>query len=227
MSVDGLNDLKTLETMFHEFFVRETYDWWRKVQPDDVVMDIGTAVGMFTCHALDQGAKRVYGIEPNIKLLETTMKNAMPHIVNNPNPCFFPINCFIGSEEGHASNPFGDVKDDVPLKSFKQIINDYEIDYIDYLKVDCEGGEYDIFSEENYDFLHNNVKHIAMEVHLDVFPEAPDQFIKFRDEFILKYDGKIRYLKQEHKEKTWDDEWIKSTWPIGWGGSWMIYLTKD
>jgi len=62
MSVQGLNDLETLNTMWTEFFVKETYDWWRKVQPGDTVMDIGACVGMFTCRALDLGAKTVYAI---------------------------------------------------------------------------------------------------------------------------------------------------------------------
>lgn len=228
MSVKGLNDIETLVTMHSEFFQKHTYDWWRKVEPGDVVMDIGSAVGMFTCHALDRGASKVYCIEPNMELLETTVINALPHMLNSKINPLSPIHCFIGSDERFTENAFGQVDvSNTPIMTFREIITKYEIKHLDYLKIDCEGGEYNVFLEENYDFLNNNVKHIAMEVHLDVFPEAPDLFIKMREDFIKKYDGKVRFIKPEHKEQTWDNKFIKQSWPIGWGGSWMIYLTKD
>ena len=39
------------------------------------------------------------------------------------------------------------------------------IDFIDFLKVDCEGGEYDIFIEDNASFLRERVNKIALEYH--------------------------------------------------------------
>ena len=34
-----------------------------------------------------------------------------------------------------------------------------------FFKLDCEGGEYDIFTEENIDYLKNNVGYIVGEFH--------------------------------------------------------------
>jgi len=226
MSVQGLNDLETLNTMWTEFFVKETYDWWRKVQPGDTVMDIGACVGMFTCRALDLGAKTVYAIEPNPELLRTTVLNALPHMVNKNQQPLYPINCFIGTSKEHTTHGFGDIKDRIETLSFKTILKEYGIKHIDYLKIDCEGGEYSIFEEENWDFLNKHVKHMAIEWHLDVFPEAPDKFIHIRDNFIANYKGKVRWLKPEHKKKAYDDEWMKSKWPLGWGAGFMMYLTN-
>jgi autotransporter strand-loop-strand O-heptosyltransferase len=51
--------------------------------------------------------------------------------------------------------------------TFKKFIDLYGIHKIDFLKTDCEGGEYDIFTDENYEFIKNNVKKIAGEWHLN------------------------------------------------------------
>ena len=126
MSLKGLDDLHTLRTMIHEFWDNKTYDWWYKVQPGDVVMDLGGAVGMFTCNALDLGAKRVYVVEPNMELLNTVVTNAFPHIVNNPENPVYPINCFIGSGSEYTNNGFGDFDvGETPIMSFKEIIDRY------------------------------------------------------------------------------------------------------
>lgn len=227
MSVNGINDLKTSLTLYDEFFVKNTYDWWYKVQPGDIVMDIGACNGMFTCKALDQGAAKVYAVEPNPILIETIFHNAMPHIVNKKTSPLSVTNAFVG---GNIENGFGDFdKGSVPMLSFKELIKHLEIQYLDYLKVDCEGGEFNMFNEENWDFLSNNVKHIAMEVHLDASPSAPDMFIKMREKLLPKLQQagfQLNFLKPEHKTKMWNDSWIKGKWPIGWGSCWMIYLTK-
>lgn len=44
--------MRSLGTMYHEFFKRMDYDWWYEVQPGDVVVDLGACIGMFTLHAV-------------------------------------------------------------------------------------------------------------------------------------------------------------------------------
>jgi hypothetical protein len=44
-------------------------------------------------------------------------------------------------------------------------INYYNIDKIDFLKVDCEGGELDLFEQIDKTFLSNNISKIAIEYH--------------------------------------------------------------
>ena len=51
--------------------------------------------------------------------------------------------------------------------SFKDFIHENNISKIDFLKVDIEGGEYNIFcDEENFKFIKKNVHKIAMELHM-------------------------------------------------------------
>ena len=51
--------LTDVQTLYHEFFYRKDYQWWRDVEPGDIVVDIGACVGFFVCHALDRNAGRI------------------------------------------------------------------------------------------------------------------------------------------------------------------------
>jgi FkbM family methyltransferase len=44
--------------------------------------------------------------------------------------------------------------------SFKEFIDENNIKHIDFLKIDCEGGEYSVFIPSNIEYL-KNVKKIA------------------------------------------------------------------
>ena len=49
-----------------------------------------------------------------------------------------------------------------PTFTFKEFLDDNNINKIDFLKCDCEGGEYDVFSKSNIEFLKtidNNDQH--------------------------------------------------------------------
>ena len=54
------------------------------------------------------------------------------------------------------------------------------------MKIDCEGGEYNIFNDDNIDFILNNIEFISIEIHLrgDNFRE---KFKNFRDNYLLKF----------------------------------------
>ena len=65
------------------------------------------------------------------------------------------------------------------LRSF---IDDYKIDYIDFLKIDIEGGEYNIFTEENVNFLATKVKTLVCEFHFS--EHTKKNFLYFRDNIL-------------------------------------------
>jgi hypothetical protein len=73
--------------------------------------------------------------------------------------------------------------------TFKKFIDLYGIHKIDFLKTDCEGGEYDIFTDENYEFIKNNVKKIAGEWHLNenYYEGSKKKFRKFRDNYLKNF----------------------------------------
>ena len=224
MSTQNLNCMNTINTLYHEFFIRKDYEWWYEIQPGDIVVDVGANIGMFTCLALDKGAKKVYAIEPNLELLKTTMYNATPQLVDNKENRLTPINCAISSREDLVRYVHGDMSNQkLKIKSFKSILEEYNIDKIDFLKIDCEGGEYDILNAENLDFIKKNVKHIAVEVHLDFHKEGPARYVEFKDNFLSHFDN-IKFLSPRCAELTYKPNRLQDPWPIGWDSCWMIYI---
>jgi hypothetical protein len=63
----------------------------------------------------------------------------------------------------HPSSVIGE--EIVETITINQLISDYDIERIDFLKVDCEGGELDLFRTIDKEYLQNNVGKIAMEYH--------------------------------------------------------------
>lgn len=185
--------MKNVLFMYNEFFKSMDYDWWYKVQPGDVCVDVGACVGMFTAHALDLGASKVYMIEPNKDLMQTALKNCYDYIVDQTEQRIVPIGQAIGSDSSHTERVF--YTDDFKTTSFKDFLARYNIEHIDYLKLDCEGGEYDVLSEENFDFIRKNVKHISLEVHLRATDDGIDKFINFRNKFLVPYinENRVRF----------------------------------
>jgi hypothetical protein len=103
--------------------------------------------------------------------------------------------------------------------TFKKVIKDYNIQKIDFLKSDCEGGEYDIFTSENLLWIKQNVKKIAGEWHLGN-PDFKQKFRIFRDTYLRLFPNfKVRsYNGHNIEERLWTDEFIESFSEI------MIYI---
>jgi hypothetical protein len=94
--------------------------------------------------------------------------------------------------------------------------------------VDCEGGEYDIFTKENLDWIYNNVGHIALEVHRRHSTSGPADFKRFRDDFLKFYQdkGKVQYQHAFLAEAIWDDEAIKQESFDYLPAEFMVYFTN-
>ena len=54
----------------------------------------------------------------------------------------------------------------VNIYSFNDVAKQYDV--IDYLKVDCEGSEYEIFESIPKEFLTNKIRKIALEFHHNI-----------------------------------------------------------
>jgi len=222
LSVEGLS-LNDINTLYHEFFHRKDYEWYRDVEPDDIVVDIGANVGFFTCHALDRGASTIYAIEPAKHHLKTLLRNTSDFHIDTGSTPVIPIHAAIGTSIDHIANVF-DNNPDFPLMSFRHCMTKYDISWIDYLKIDCEGGEYDIFQESNFRFLRENVGHIAVEFHVNNM-YCVEEWIRVRDTMLQKFDtNKIRFLEHEDREKAFDDA---SLWLLDeeWN-SFMLYISN-
>jgi hypothetical protein len=83
-------------------------------------------------------------------------------------------------------------------------IRQYEIDKIDFLKIDIEGMEYEVFNDDNIDWILDNVSKIAGEIHLND-AEQKKKFRKFRDTYLKKIPKeKVKVLAADLVDITWD-----------------------
>lgn len=163
-----------IKELSREIFEDRVYERMFEVQDGDVVVDIGASVGPFTYSILDKKPEIVYCLEPSIFQYKTLIKN----FINKPVVC---INKGISKENGPIRNQyiFGPEGQQEIMYgiTFKTFVEKYEIKNIDFLKLDCEGGEYDVLTLENLDLVKNTVDKISGEFHL----RTDDLKVKFKE----------------------------------------------
>jgi FkbM family methyltransferase len=163
-----------------EIFHNKIYEKLFTVEEGDVVLDVGASVGPFAYSILPKNPKHVICIEPGVKQFHTLVENTQYGNVT----C---LNKSISHADGiiHSNTVYG--SEDTFIESygmsFQTLINQYNLDRIDFLKTDCEGGEYDIFNSENLVWIKQNVKKIVGEWHLSN-PELNQKFREFRDTYL-------------------------------------------
>jgi FkbM family methyltransferase len=216
-------------TIQREIDSENVYSFWRSVQENDIVMDIGSSVGPFVCSIMKNKPKKVYCIEPSGALLETLKKNVNQFVPHEQRDSLVYINKAIIHDLNQKVNIFGG-ENDFEVDTFQKIIEQNSIDKINFLKIDCEGGEYSIFTEENMNFLLNRVDFIAMEVHLN-YPGCREKFKNFRNKFLTQFDNfKVMSCTRQNiswgnsidiKDRIFDDKFIDD-----YTCEFMIYISN-
>lgn len=217
-------------TIDREIIHEGVYRYWRDVKNGDIVMDIGSSVGPFVCSILKNKPSKVYCIEPSKSLIKILEKNCSKYTEEySSNPLIY-INKAVVSNPDDEINIFGD-DSNFDVITFKQIVDDYGIEKINFLKIDCEGGEYNIFNDENINFLLNNVEFIAMEIHLN-YENCREKFKNFRDNYLTRFNNyKVMSCTRQNmswgvsldiKEKIFDDKFIDE-----YTCEFMIYIFNE
>ena len=155
---ENISDESTIALPLYEIFVDEIYKHKLcNITKGDVVVDIGASLGFFGLYAHTQGCKVCYSFEPIKKLytaISKQLKNVPTLKVENK-----AVDNFTGkakiyipkSESIGASiyDPFPkynkpQTEELCDVINFMEMIKEKEIEKIDYLKLDCEGSEYNI-----------------------------------------------------------------------------------
>lgn len=159
-----------------ETFIRKQY---HVPVSDGVVVDIGGYIGDFSLYAVKYlGAKKVIVCEPIIENLEILRQNIINNnysdkiiVVNKAvsrTGGDITLNVKINGDEVHASGyKYSDdntEKRKVPSITVSELFNIYKLDFVDLLKIDCEGEEYNILLNMP-DILFNKINHIVFEFH--------------------------------------------------------------
>jgi FkbM family methyltransferase len=173
---------------FRNYYEAFFDDVWKELElssKDKVVIDIGSGVGTFTAYALEKGCKNIIGIEADDKCYKSTLNTFR----NNKNVSF--INKAVYSESnkelefhylksdnttyaGSLINEWINKEhhDNIITKKIKtisidDIINLYNIQNIDAIKMDIEGGEYEIFDKIS-DHTLSKINRILLEFHMNL-----------------------------------------------------------
>jgi FkbM family methyltransferase len=182
--------------MMREIFSdKETrmYERIFRVDEGDIVVDIGATIGDFTYTILDRKPKHCYVVEPLGIFFETLQKNLYGY------PVSF-VKAAISSEK-NLEIVWDGQNEICRTLTFDEFLKENYIKKIDFLKVDCEGGEYDVFSQKNIEFL-KSIPKIIVEVHLRSKINK-ERFRLFRDN-ILKNFKKFRFHSIDGVDITWD-----------------------
>lgn len=221
-----------VQSLKREIDKEKLYEQYYRIKENDVVVDVGASVGPFVYSILNRNPSKVFCIEPSRDLFISLVNNTTKQSMYTP---IIYINKAISSGLTEVKvfspdnqNIYGGI-DDFDSISFKEMIQQYGIDHIDFLKMDCEGGEYDIFTEENIDFLVNNVENMAIEFHLS-YIGYKEKFIRFRDNFLYKFnDYKIfstickttPTFKSDLSKWVFDDRFMSQ-----YDGDLLVYIHK-
>lgn len=165
--------------MIKEIFIDKCYEKFFQVKENDIVLDIGASIGPFTYSILHNKPKHVYCIEPSESEFKTLVRNTIGHPVTPINKGISDSNSLI------KSNMLFGGESHMESITFQKLMDLYCLDSVDFLKTDCEGGEYYIFTDENFELITHRVKKIVGEWHLNSV-ENKHKFNIFRQQYLTR-----------------------------------------
>ena len=197
-------------TELKEIFIDRVYEYNPKSQ---VVIDVGMSSGNSSVYFSKKGASLVVGVEPNILSYRLALKNFKLNGVNN----IIAYNALLGTsngeknviideESGYVTNQSNESPSSnshlVDVITINDILLQNGISYIDVLKMDCEGCEYDFIDSASNE-LFNRIGIIFLEYHNGVEKilsrKAMDAFeIKSHS---ITFSGKVGILILARKKK--------------------------
>lgn len=162
-----------------EIFFDQPYTRHLRLAAHPVVVDIGGYIGDFTLYALKAlGAARVVVYEPTLENFAVLRRNvelngygdrvtAVRRAVGAPGEITLNVQKFDGDEIHVSAYRYREAAERrrVPSVSLAQLLEAHGLEAVDLLKVDCEGGEYDIFPDAPDEVL-ARVRNLALEVHV-------------------------------------------------------------
>jgi FkbM family methyltransferase len=173
----------------------------------NVFVDIGASCGLTSYFAYQRGAKKIIAFEPSSKESKAFLMNNIP----NSSLYQFAISDEVGfknlntvwSKENNLQDDKYRKKDDslTYCVTLNYLFDQKLLDTVDFLKVDVEGHEYNVFegiSDENL----SKIKNISVEIHGRLTLDNPKLGFLFQQNLIERlqnapyFDGEIYYKRK-------------------------------
>jgi len=170
-----------IEQAINEIYVVNAYEKHFQVEEDDIVVDLGASLGPFTYKILSANPKQCYVVDPLTYHIELLHKNVRKDNVKIIQGAI--------TDKKNIEVSWDGVTENVPTFTFKEFLDKNKIDKIDFLKCDCEGGEYDVFQSSNIKFL-LTIPKIVTEFHMgDDETLNQYRFKWFRDHILPNFNN--------------------------------------
>jgi hypothetical protein len=151
-----------------DFFFHEIFDWKESptgciyemwdcfIDADDIVLDLGANVGFFTYYAA-QKAKRVISIEGGVEAFSCLVENT--HDLENVEY----LNASILGDRSKKPILYSYRNNPINV-GIEDVFRMFDLEKINFLKCDIEGGEYDLLMNMDPEIL-SKIDKIAVETH--------------------------------------------------------------
>jgi len=171
--------------------VKKAYKIPHNTEKFNIAIDIGANVGAFPIVNHDK-FKRIVCIEPSNYSVNECIKNTKRFenvevynlAVSDKDDDIIKLRSCLGANtSGNASTvEHKSWNDDnyelIKTISYKGLFERFGIDKIDYLKIDCEGGEYDFLMNQDL----SNIDYLGIEIHVLL-----NEKLKILENYIKKY----------------------------------------
>jgi FkbM family methyltransferase len=158
-------------------FFYQDYTKFFDVKKGDTVFDIGAHIGSFSLYAAKKAGSSggVYSFEPCKESFDLLSKNKKINNLENLKIFNLAVSnkggikkFFISNSGNQAANSLFEINNAKEVKvsviSFENFLKQNKIKTIDFLKMDCEGGEYDILFNSSKKTM-QKIKKISLEYH--------------------------------------------------------------
>jgi len=145
-----------------------------RLRPGDVVVDIGANIGAFTIYAAKECSEgRVYAVEPVVENFEMLCENIHLNNLKNVTAKQAALDSVSGTRkffvnQSSTSSFFWETPNGttrfVPTLTLRQLLDENGVERIDFLKMDCEGAEFDILMNLDEKTL-SKIRRFALEFH--------------------------------------------------------------
>ena len=196
-----LQDIETSKTLHYienEVFIDDEYKLNEiEFQDNDIVLDIGANVGSVSILLAKKYPKlKIYSFEPHPINFENFLQNIELNKVDNIIPIQKAVSknsnvvqelslCYTNTGATSLFKSVAGAKDTFKVYtiSIDDILNEFNINEIKFLKIDCEGSEFDIL-EHSAKIKNIPVHNLSVEIHTFVEPLEKETWVKARQEEI-------------------------------------------